>query len=196
MVIIEVKDPDGRIVKRITINEDQFKIVQRLSRESENDLLTLWIYRILRGILAPVVAGTYNTETFTDSTGTARTQRFKSNVSTNVLFFNTNVCNNRLWISYGNNSTAPTRTDYKLGNKLGEAVASMSYDESARTLTFTAGFTLSANTTIYEVGLEWETCVESYGTCGRVLLDRTVFPDGITVLAGQTFTVTYVISVP
>jgi hypothetical protein len=196
MVIVEVRDPDGTLVKRITANEEAFKVATKLARESGDDLLTLWIYRILRGLLIPAVAGQAISETFTDTTGTSRTQNIKLNVGAYATFFNTYACANRLWISYGNSNVPPTRTDYKLGNKLGEAVASMSYDESARTMTFTAGWTLTADTVIYEVGLEWEACVYSNDTCRRVLVDRTVFPDGITVLAGQTVTITYVFSVP
>ena len=196
MVVVEVRDPDGRVVKRVTANEELFKASLKLTRESGNDLLTLWIYRIIRGLLAPVVATGGATETFTDTTGTSRTQYMKNNTASNALFFNTSSCANRLWISYGNSSTPPTRTDYKLGNKLNEAVAAVTSDESARTVTLTAGWTLTADTTIYEVGLEWEACVSSYTVCGRVLVDRTVFPDGILVKAGQTLTISYVISVP
>jgi hypothetical protein len=196
MVIVEVRDQDGKVVRKVTANEEAFKVATKLARESENDLLTLWIYRILRGLLTPAIAGQSISETFTDTTGTSRTQFIKANYSSVSGFTNTYVCANRLWISYGSSSVSPTRTDYKLGNKLGDAPATMVYDESARTLTFTAGWTLTSDTTIYEVGLEWEACVYSYNTCGRVLVDRTVFPNGITVLAGQTLTITYVISVP
>jgi hypothetical protein len=196
MVIVEVRDQDGRVVKRVTANEELFKVATKLARESENDLLTLWIYRILRGMLTPLMTTQGASETFTDTGGTSRTQPIKGNIGTYALLFNTAGCNNRLWISYGNNNTPPTRTDYKLGNKLGDAPATMTYDESARIMTFTAGWTLTADTTIYEVGLEWEACVYSYNTCGRVLVDRTVFSDGILVRANQTLTITYVISVP
>jgi hypothetical protein len=203
MVVVEVRDPDGRVVKRVTANEELFKASLKLARESGDDLLTLWIYRILVAILAPAVVGGVTSATYTDTTGTSRIQDFKKpmypynspypNLSD---FFNTGYCANRLWISYGSDRTPPTRSDYKLGSKLNEAVATMTYDESARTMTFTAGWTLTADTTIYEVGLEWEATVATGTTCGRVLVDRTVFPDGVTVLAGQTLTITYVISVP
>jgi hypothetical protein len=198
-----VRDPDGRVVKRVTANEEAFRVAQRLAEESGNDLLTLWIYRILLAILAPAVSGGITSATFIDTTGTSRTQYFKREMypagsysPTLSDFFNTGYCSNRLWISYGDSNTPPTRTDYRLGSKLGEAPATMTYDESARTMTFTAGWTLTADTVVYEVGLEWEACVSSYNVCGRVLVDRTVFPDGITALAGKTLTVTYVISVP
>ena len=196
MVVVEVRDPDGTLVRRVTANEEAFRVATKLARESGDDLLTLWIYRIIRGMLAPLIAGQYSSETFTDTGGVSRTQNIKGYVSTFHSFFNTYACANRLWISYGNSSVSPTRTDYKLGNKLGEAVASMTYDETARTITLTAGWTLTADTTVYEVGLEWEGCVSGCTVCGRVLVDRTVFPDGILARAGQTLTISYAISVP
>jgi hypothetical protein len=106
-------------------------------------------------------------------------------------FFNTAYCNNRLWISYGDSTTAPTGSDYKLGNKLAEGLANITADEYQGTLTISASFTMSTDTVVYEVGLEWEATVASYNVCGRVLLDRTVFPNGIAVSAGQTLTVVY-----
>jgi hypothetical protein len=196
MVIVEVRDPDGKVVKRVTANEELFKVSTKLARESENDLLTLWIYRIFRGLLTPLVAGQSAIETYIDTGGTTRTQYIKRDTGSSAIFFDTFSCANRLWISYGNSDVPPTRTDYKLGNKLGEAVAIMTYDESARIMTFTAGWTLTSDVTVYEVGLEWEGAIVGYTTCGKILVDRTVFPEGITVLAGQTLTITYVISVP
>jgi hypothetical protein len=196
MVVVEVRDPDGTLVRRVTVNEELFMLAQKLARENDNDLLTLWIYRILKGLFTPVVAGQSASETFTDTEGTSRTQAVKGNMGSYSLFFNTYACNNRLWISYGSSSVSPTRTDYKLGSKLSEAVATMTFDESARTITLTAGWTLTSDTTIYEVGLEWEACVASYNVCGRVLVDRTVFPDGVSVAAGRTLTITYVLTIP
>jgi hypothetical protein len=196
MVVVEVRDPDGTLVKRVTANEEQFRAALELARGSANDLLTLWIYRIIRGLLAPVDVVRTWAETFTDTTGTSRSQYIKTTIGLTYAFNNTSYCANRPWISYGSSSAEPTRTDYKLGNKLGDAVASMTFDEGARTITLTAGWTLTADTVVYEVGLEWEMCVAGCATCGRVLIDRTVFPDGIAVKAGQTMTATYVITVP
>jgi hypothetical protein len=196
MVVVEVRDPDGTLVRRVTADEEQFRAALELARGSANDLLTLWIYRIIRGLLAPVDVLRAWTETFTDTTGTSRSQYIKANLGGPAVFNNTINCANRPWISYGSSSVAPTRTDYKLGSKLGDAVASMSFDEGARTITLTAGWTLAADAVVYEVGLEWEMCVAGCATCGRVLIDRTVFPDGIAVKAGQTMTVSYVITVP
>jgi hypothetical protein len=191
MVEVIVRDPDGRVVKRVAVNEDLFNYVLEKVKDKPLDLTTAWFLRIMRGIFgATPVGGAWN-ETYTDTTGTSRTQTIKGSIGTYYLFFNTLNCNNRLWVSYGSSSTPPTRTDYKLGNKLGEGVAGVTEDEAQATVTLSASFTMSADTTIYEVGLEWEATISGYSTCGRVLLDRTVFPDGILVKAGQTITIVY-----
>jgi hypothetical protein len=199
MVEVIVRDPDGRVVKRVAHNEDLFNEVLRRVREGkDNDMVTVWFMRILFATLAPVSAGGSSSTTYTDTGGTTRTQNFKrpmfdySQTSPNLPdFFNTGFCNNRLWIGCGSSSTAPTRSDYKLGSKLAEGLAGVTLDETQATLTISASFTMSADTVVYEVGLEWEGTVASYNVCGRVLLDRTVFPNGIAVSAGQTLTVVY-----
>jgi hypothetical protein len=199
MVEVIVRDPDGRVVRRVAVNEELFnEVLKRRIEKNDNDMTTVWFLRILFAILGPVAVSGMSRATYTDTGGTARTQNFKMVMypyysSSPALsdFFNTGYCNNRLWIGCGNSSTAPTRSDYKLGNKLTEGLAGVTADESQFTLTISASFTMSANTVVYEVGLEWEGVVEGSGVCGRVLLDRTVFPDGIAVSAGQTLTIVY-----
>jgi len=191
MVEVVVTDRDGRIIKRVAVNEDAFNYVLEKTRESF-DMATAWFLRIMRAIFSPATIGSNLNETFTDTSGVSRMQGFKTNMGSSTNnFFNTSSCNNRLWIGYGSSDTPPTRTDYKLNNKLGEGIAGITADETQGTLTISASFTMSEDTTIYEVGLEWEGCVYGIGTCGRVLLDRTVFPNGITVLNGQTITIVY-----
>jgi hypothetical protein len=191
MVEVIVTDRDGRVVNRVAVNEDLFNYVLERVRENQLDLATLWFLRIMRGIFGATPATGSWYESFTDIGGTSRSQAIKGNVGGNVMFFNTYGCANRLWISYGSSSTPPTRTDFRLGSKLGEGVAGVTADERQGTVTLSASFTMSTDTTIYEVGLEWEGTVHSTAVCGRVLLDRTVFPDGILVRAGQTITVVY-----
>ena len=68
---------------------------------------------------------------------------------------------------------------------------SITADEVQGTLTISASFTMNVDTIIYEVGLEWEGTVSGGDVCNRVLLDRTVFPNGIAVSANQTITIVY-----
>ena len=194
MVEVIVKDSNGKIVNRVAYNEELFNYVLKNSRDRGLDLTTLWFIRIMRGIFAPVSAGGSQGETYTDTGGTSRGFGVKIPLGSYRILFNTSSCNNRLWIGYGNSSTSPTRSDYKLGNKLNEGLAGISIDEDAGTLTISASFTMTTDTIIYEVGLEWETAVWGYDTvivCGRILLDRTVFPNGIAVSANQTITIVY-----
>jgi hypothetical protein len=191
MVEAIVRDPDGRVVKRVAVNEDLFNYVLEGVKENPLDLATAWFLRIMRGIFGSVTSGGGWSESFTDTAGLGRSQAIKGNLGGKYIFWETSNCNNRFWISYGNSSVAPTRTDYRLGGKLGEGLAGITLDEGEGVLTISAGFTFGVDTTIYEVGLEWEAPVTGYATCGRVLLDRTVFPDGIFVGAGQTVTFVY-----
>jgi len=191
MVELIVTDRDGRVVKRVAVNEDLFwEYVERI--RANPDRGTRWGVRILEAIFAP--AGVTGTTTFTaiDTDGTSRSQNIKVNMGGSYYsFFNTYMCPNRLWIGYGTNATPPSPSDYKLGNKVAEGLAGVTGDDLQGTVTISASFTMTADTTIYEIGMEWEGCVSSVNICGRFLIDRTVFPDGLTVKAGQTLTVIY-----
>jgi hypothetical protein len=199
MVELLVTDAEGRVLNRVAVNEELFnEVLRRVGEGKGSDMATAWFLAVLQAILGPTTAGGTTSASYTDTSGAARTQNFKNVLygyyttsPTAVNFFNTGTCNNRLWIGYGTSSTPPTRSDYKLGNKLGEGITSISVDESQGVLTISASFTFTTSTVVYEVGLEWEGTVASNATCGRVLLDRTVIPNGIPVAAGQTLTVVY-----
>jgi hypothetical protein len=193
-VMLEVRDPDGTLVKRVAVNEDLLKEYLERRREGNGaeDLTTLWFFRLWAALLTPADAGISISFSFTDEGGTSRTQGAKGNMSTYGFFLNTYNCANKMVIAVGTGAASPTRTDYKLTNKIAEAFATISVDEAALTITLSASFTFSADTVIYEVGLLWVGCVATSATCGRFLVDRTVFPNGISVGAGQTLSVAYV----
>jgi hypothetical protein len=194
MVEVIVRDPDGRVVKRVAVNEDLFwEYVKRV--RASPDRGTRWGVRLLEAIFAPAGTGGTTTFTATDTTGTSRTQNIKFPYTyapdRAYTFFHTYYCPNRLWIGYGTDPTPPSPSDYKLGNKVAEGLAVATGDDLQGTLTISASFTMTQDTVIYEIGLEWEGTVASYNVCGRFLIDRTVFPEGLTVRAGQTLTVIY-----
>jgi hypothetical protein len=199
MLEVIVRNLDGSVVRRVALNEDLFdELLRRMDGKDGIDMGTVWFFRILQALFALTPVGVGSSASYVDTGGVSRTQNFKdvmfpygSSVATLSNFFNTGSCANRLWIGYGNGSTPPTRSDFKLGNKLDEGLASITVNESLGVITLSTSFTVSSDTTIYEVGLEWEATVSSYDVCGRVLLDRTVFPDGIFVGAGQTVTFVY-----
>jgi hypothetical protein len=199
MVEVIVRDPDGKVVKRVAVNEELFnEVLRRRAEKNGSDMSTAWFLRILLAVFGPAVVGGTTSASYVDTTGASRTQDFKkpmyaAGVTFPALFcfLNTGYCNNRLWIGYGSSGATPTRTDYKLGSKIAEGLAGVTADEVQGTLTISASFTFSADTIVYEVGLEWEGTVAGCSTCGRVLLDRTVFPGGISVKAGQTMAVVY-----
>jgi len=199
MLEVVVRNPDGSVVRRVAVNEDLFDELLRRSNDGDGaDMGTTWFFRIFQALFAYVLPGTRSSASFVDTGGNSRTQGFKDVMYPYYAtgpdlsnFFNTGRCANRLWIGYGGSSVSPTRSDYRLGNKLNEGIASITVNEDAGVITISVSFTVSVDTTIYEVGLEWEGTVSSYNVCGRVLLDRTVFPGGILVSAGQTVTFAY-----
>lgn len=193
-VVLEVRNPDGTLAKRVAVNEDLLKEYLERRREGggAEDLTTLWFFRLWAALLTPVDAAINASFSFTDEGGTSRTQGAKGNMISGNFFLNTYSCANKMVIAVGTGAVSPTRTDYRLANKIAEAFATISVDETALTTTLSASFTFSADTVIYEVGLLWAGCVAGYNTCGRFLVDRTVFPNGISVTAGQTLSVAYV----
>jgi hypothetical protein len=195
-VILEVRNPDGTLAKRVAVNEDLLKEYLERRKESDEaeDLTTLWFLRFLAALFTPADAGTGISFSFTDEGGTSRSQTTKGSFSSNVSFFNTYYCANKMVIAVGTETASPTRTDHRLGNKIAEAYATISTDETGYTITLSAAFTFTSDTTIYEVGLLWHGTVAGYTTCGRFLVDRTVFPNGISVAAGQTLSIAYVFS--
>jgi len=189
MVELVVRDASGRVARRVAANERLFRRYVRAAPRGA--MATRWFLRLLGALFAPTGVAGSASFTFVDTGGTSRTQNTKLSAGTAAVFVNTAACANKLWIGYGTGTASPTRDDYKLQSKVGEAVAAVSADETWGTLTLSASFTVTGDITVYEVGLEWEGCVSSYNVCGRILLDRTVFPGGIAVKAGQTLTIVY-----
>jgi hypothetical protein len=198
MISLELIILDGdRVVRRIAVNEDLREEYLRRRAEGNGDMVTLWFFRLVAAIFEPVTAGTHGTPfSFVDVTGTSRSIRAKTATGTAVptdeLIWNTSgTANNRFWISVGTSNVSPLPSDFKLGSKVAEVLATRYVDESIMTITLSGGITFTTDTTIYEVGLEWECNVAGATTPGRVLVDRTVFPDGIPVPAGRTLAVVY-----
>jgi hypothetical protein len=179
--------------KCIEIGKDLFEEALRIKREAEKrgDLTTRWWKRFMIALFTGVVVSGYSTFSFVDTGGVSRTQSVKYPLGTQSLLFNTGGCNNRFWISVGIMSTPSSIDQTGLLNKIAEAITSLSYDESQGIILLSVGFQFSSDTTIYEVGLEWEATLSSYNVCGRFLIDRTVIPDGFTAPANTPITVTY-----
>jgi hypothetical protein len=195
-VILEVRNPDGTLAKRVAVNEDLLKeYLERRKKHygDEQDLTTLWFFRILAALFATTQKSNTSMFSFTDETGTSRSQYVKCSFNI-YLFFDTYNIPNYMVIAIGTDTTSPTRTDYKLGNKINEAVATVTVDETGFTITLSAAFTFASDTVIYEVGLLWHGCVAANNVQGRFLVDRTVFSNGISVAAGQTLSIAYVFS--
>jgi len=191
MVEICIKD------KCIEIGKDLFEKALEIRKEMEKrgDLRTRWFIRFMVALFTNASIGGYTTFNFTDTVGTGRSQGVKVGSSGVASFICTYSCENRLYISLGSSSTTPTIDDYKLGNKIAEAVSSIVVDEANGIIRLYATFTFSTSVTIAEVGLEWSGTVSSTSTCGRFLVDRTVLPSPVSVSANTPIIVTYKILV-
>jgi hypothetical protein len=202
MLSLELIILDGdRVVRRIAVNEDLREEYLRRRANDNGDMVTLWFFRVVAAIFEPVLAGVHGTPfLFIDITGTSRSIRAKTAAGTTVplheIIWNTSgVAHNRFWISVGTSDTPPSPSDFRLGSKIAEVLATRYVDESIRTITLSGAITFTTDIVVYEVGLEWECNVAGATTPGRVLVDRTVFPDGIPVSAGRTLAVVYRITV-
>jgi hypothetical protein len=178
--------------KCIEVGRDLFEEALKIKREMERrgDLTTRWWRRFMIALFNNVTTGGVNSISFTDTGGSSRSQDVKKSISGYAFILNTYYCNNRFWISVGNGTSPPIIDDYRLVFKLAEGLASLSYDEGQGVIVLSAGFQFSSDTTIYEVGLEWEAAVTG-ATCGRLLIDRTVISGGFTAPANTPITVTY-----
>ena len=194
MLSLELIILDGdRVVRRVAVNEDLREEYLRRRANGNGDMVTLWFFRVVAAMFEPLPAGYSGTPiVFTDVTGAVRNVRVKYSAIYGDVIWNTyGSAHNRFWISVGLVSVEPTPTDYKLGYKVAEVLATRYVDETPRTITLSGAITFTNDTTIYEVGLEWECNVGGVTTPGRILVDRTVFPDGIQVPAGRTLAVVY-----
>ena len=191
MVEICIKD------KCIEIGKDLFEKALEIRKEMEKrgDLRTRWFIRFMAGLFTGIGKTGTASFSFTDTTGTSRTQGIKSNFGSSSSFLNAGNCENRLYIALGTSSTPSTIDDYKLGSKFAEAVSSIVVDDANGIIRLYATFTFSTDVTINEVGLEWSGTVSSYDICGRFLVDRTVLPSPVSVPANTPTLVTYKILV-
>jgi hypothetical protein len=202
MLSLELIILDGdRVVRRIAVNEDLREEYLRRRANDNGDMVTLWFFRVVAAIFEPVLASLHGPPfLFIDMTGTSRSIRAKTATGTIVpaheIIWNTSgAAHNRFWISVGTDSTPSSPSDFRLGNKIAEVLATRYIDESIRTITLSGAITFTIDTVIREVGLEWECNVAGATTPGRMLIDRTVFPEGIPIQANKTLSVVYMITV-
>jgi len=183
--------------KCIEIGRDIFEKSLAIRQEmiKRGDLRTKWWIRFIGAIFSSVNVGGSVSFTFTDTGGVSRTQYVKRNAGATLgyseIIFNTMYCNNRFWIAVGNGTASPTIDDYRLGSKIAEALPSYRLDDVNGVIVLSASFTFSNDTTITEVGLEWECNAYSVDICARILIDRTLLSSPFTAPANTLITVTY-----
>jgi hypothetical protein len=202
MLSLEILVLDGdKIIRRITVNEDLREEYIKRRADGNGDMVTLWFFRVIAAIFEPVPAGVHGTPfPFIDVAGTSRSIRAKTPAGTSVpahelIWSTSGAAHNRFWIAVGTGDTPPTPSDFRLGGKIAEVIATRHVDEAVRTITLSGAITFATDIVVREVGLEWECNVAGATTPGRILIDRTVFPEGIPVQAGRTLSVVYMITV-
>jgi hypothetical protein len=202
MLSLEILVHNGNTVeRRIAINEDLREEYIRRRASGNGDMVTLWFFRIVAAIFEPVPAGVRGSPvSLKDIRGADRSVIVKFSEYIYEPFpasiWNTWLDrHNRFWISVGRDATPPSPTDYSLKDKIAEIIAAWNPVESARTILLTGGFVFAEDTTIYEVGLEWECNIAGAPHPRKFLVDRTVFPEGIHVEAGKTLSIIYRITV-
>jgi hypothetical protein len=182
-----------KVVRRLSINEDLREEYIKRRADGNHDMITLWFFRAITGIFEPVSGSASGTAyPIIDVEGRNVSILIKFSGTIGDVIWNTFPGRpNRFWVVVGTDSTPPDPRNHRLGNKIAEALASLHADENNRIITLSAGFTFPSSVTIYEIGLVWECSTGPFGIAIRFLVDRTVFPGGISVGAGQTLSVVY-----
>jgi hypothetical protein len=191
MVEVTVVDSNGRVIDKREINRDLFE--EYIRREEANgDLTTRWFIRMLFYLFKYTTKSGSETASVVDTDGSARSVVLKGVLGSIVVFNNIQHGDMGFYIGVGNGTASPTRDDYRLASKVADAYASASVDENAGTITLSASFTFGTDQTITEISLEWLViCGTTTAVNARVLCDRTVLSQPVTVPAGATLSVAY-----
>ena len=190
-VIAEVRDPEtGKILLRRSVGEDLLE--RYIMLKKQGDMGTNNLGRFLQALFTPKAKGATLAVTLYDTSNTARSISI-TNYHTYSMFNNTNYADLPVRIKCGTSNTPPSKTDYNLkGTIIGDTLASASWTDGRDSVDVVASFSWTEDKTVYEMGLFMTMCYSTASpyTC-EIMLDRTVFPDGITVPAGKTLILIY-----
>jgi hypothetical protein len=165
---IKVRDKEGRLLREIC---------------KDGDLVVLnWLkFASAFGLVC------YNTSSLSLVREDGSTKTYPVNIW-HLVFYNPSG----MKIAVGSDSTPPSLSDYKLGNKWGDS-GSISYSVSQISdtewqLSIANTFSTSQERVLNELGLFYE---EGPNTGKWYLLCRDVLPEPITIPAGASVTITY-----
>jgi len=95
-------------------------------------------------------------------------------------------------VSIGTGTAGFTQSDNSLDNQLqATAVSSSATDTSNQLARGSSSFSINSSQTITETGLEWNNLQDASGNTHRVFFERTVLDTAVSVLSGDTLSVTY-----
>jgi len=192
--IYQLKPKPRRVAQ---VGEELFnEYLDKKRRLLKNDLGTDWFGRFLASLFTHVGVDDRLSFEATAKNGSSYTIYTMKNVSNYSFFNNTYYSDVGVFIAVGTSNTAPTKTDYALGNEVACEPATSKYNDGSDYVIVSASFTLAQDTDIYEVGLFYRMnySVSSPYVCD-VLLDRTVLDSPVTFPANTPMLVAYKIAI-
>ena len=143
----------------------------------------------MTAFLVNIAKATSYSISFTTVTGSGYTQTvLYGGRSTEALA--TGCGDHFTYIGLGSGSTPASESDYKLESEITTIKADVVVNEPTYEIRASVSYTPTTDVTICEVGLYISAC-DSGGVLRRILVDRTVLPECITVTGGTTISVLY-----
>ncbi len=181
-ITVTVRRRDGRVeARRVVVGEKE-------GGDRGGDLVTLWAFRLISCFFAEVARGGRVSFSFTDLTGSSRTQTCIGTSSTDFLG---SGCGDRfLFIGFGSDPTPPSRDNYRLLGELARVRAFQQVFESDLRFAIFGSWTPDSDVSVCEVGFYLRVCDAGAGA-RFLLIDRSVLGSCISVGAGETISVAY-----
>jgi hypothetical protein len=180
-LVVAVRRRDGRVEERRIV------VDKKVGDNQSEDLVTLWVFRLVRCLFAEAGRGGRVTFSFTDMGGTSRSQECIRGLN---IFLGSGCTDRYAFIGFGSDPTPPSRDNYRLLGELARVRAFQQvFDSDLRFVNF-GSWSPDSDVSVCEVGLYLRVC-DSDGGAGFLLIDRSVLDSCINVGAGETISVTY-----
>lgn len=166
------------------------KVVKEIEIDKRYDLGTNNLGRFLKSLFTEVDEDAKLEADYVNTSGATVTVR--TAYSTEYTFVYTGYGKLFRKIKVGDSSVAASRDQYNLqGTILGESPVIASYSDGSDHVDITGAFSWDTDQTIYEIGLFFGMSCFDTASVEEIMFDRTVYPDGISVPAGQVLYITY-----
>ena len=179
--MVAVRRRDGRVEERRIV------VDKKVGDNQSEDLVTLWAFRLVRCLFAEVARGGSVSFSFTDMSGTSRSQDC---IRGSYAFLSAGCTDRFLFIGFGSDSTPPSRDNYGLLGELARVRAFQQVFESDLRFFIYGSWVSDSDVSVCEVGLYLSVC-DSGNVARFLLIDRSVLDSCINVGAGEAISVTY-----